>query len=150
MPPIIRSVLAVLAGGLVGVLVVSGMDSLVGRAYPLPAGTDPDDPFSLAQGIAAMSLPPLLLMLTGWVIAAGAGSYLAARLAGRAPLPHGLVVTALLLLATVANLMAIPHPTWMWPGAIILIPLAGWVAGRLVPAPRAAAQPAVEQTSATR
>ena len=38
---------------------------------------------------------------------------------------HGMIVAVFVLVATVANLAAIPHPTWLWPAAIILIPAAG-------------------------
>jgi hypothetical protein len=72
----------------------------------------------------------LIVLLLGWVTAAAAGAFVATRLSpgwGRTP---GLIVTALLLVATIANLVAIPHPPWIWAGAIILIPAAGWLATR--------------------
>jgi hypothetical protein len=43
---------------------------------------------------------------------------------------YGLVVAALLLIATIANLRALPHPTWLWAAAILLIPAAGWTVSR--------------------
>ena len=132
MHPTIRSALVLLAGVVLSVMVVILADMLVGSLYPLPAGTDTNDQESMRKAVAAMPAPAFLLLLAGWVAAAGAGAYLAARLATRSVATHGMIVALFVLIATVANLAAIPHPTWLWPAAIILIPAAGWVATRLV------------------
>ena len=131
MHPIIRSALVLLAGVVVAVLVVILADTIVGTLYPLPPGTDMNDPESMRTAIAAIPRPAFLLLLAGWVVAAGAGAYLAARLATRLATMHGMIVALFVLVATVANLAAIPHPTWLWL-AIILIPAAGWLGTRLV------------------
>ncbi len=131
MHPMIRSALVLLAGVVVAVLVVVLTDTVVASIYPLPAGTDPHNSETMRQAVAAMPAAALLLLLAGWVLAAGAGSYLATRLATRSPATHGLIVALFVLMATVANLAAIPHPVWLWPAAIILIPAAGWAAARL-------------------
>lgn len=128
----IRSALVLVAGVGVAVLVVVLMDTLVGSMYPLPAGTDLNDRENLRLVIEAMPAGAFILLLAGWVLAAGAGAYLAARLATRSAALHGLIVAGFVLIATVANLAAIPHPVWLWPAAIILIPAAGWAATRLV------------------
>jgi len=135
MHPTIRSALALLGGVVAAVLVVIVMDTVAGSIYALPAGTDPNNPESIRQAVAGMPAAAHLLLLVGWVLAAGAGSYLAARLATYAHATHGLIVALFLLVATVSNLARIPHPLWLWPAAIILIPAAGWVATRLVARP---------------
>jgi hypothetical protein len=48
-----------------------------------------------------------------------------------------MIVALFVLVATVANLAKIPHPLWLWPATIILIPAAGWAAARLVARPTA-------------
>ena len=131
MHPTIRSALVLLAGVVVAVLVVILADTLVGTLYPLPAGTDMNDEDSMRTAIAAMPRAAFLLLLAGWMVAAGAGAYLAARLATRSAVLHGMIVALFVLMATVANLAAIPHPPWLWL-AIILIPAAGWIGTRLV------------------
>lgn len=131
MHPWIRSALVLFAGVVVAVLVVSLMDGVVTSIYPFPAGTDPKNPESLRQGIATLPASAFLLLVAGWALATGAGSYLAARLATQSAATHGLIVTLFVLVATVANLARIPHPLWMWPAAIILIPAAGWGSARL-------------------
>jgi hypothetical protein len=130
MNPTIRSALVLLAGVVAAVLVVVLVDTLVGSMYPLPDGTDLNDPASMRAALAAMPAAAFVLLLGGWVVAAAVGAYLAARLAMRSPALHGLIVAIFVLIATVANLAAIPHPMWLWPAAIILIPAAGWAAAK--------------------
>jgi hypothetical protein len=132
MHPMIRSALVLLAGVVVSVIVVVLMDALVGRVYPFPAGSDISNPESLRQAIAALPVAAFALLVVGWALAAGAGAYVAARLATHASAIHGLIVALFVLVATVSNLAKIPHPVWMWPAAIILIPAVGWLATRLV------------------
>jgi hypothetical protein len=138
MQPTIRSALVLLGGVIAAVFVVILMDTLVGNIYSLPAGTDASNPESLRQAVAALPVAAFVILVAGWVLAAGVGSYLAARLATHARVVHGMIVALFVLVATVANLAKIPHPLWLWPATIILIPAAGWAAARLVVRPTVA------------
>ena len=135
MPPLVRSALVLLAGVVVAVIVVTIGDTVAGRIYSLPPGVS-GDPESLRQAVAALPTAAFLLLLAGWVLAGAAGSYVAARIATHDRVIHGTIFTLFVLVATVGNLAAIPHPTWLWPAVIILIPAAGWLATRLVVRPR--------------
>ena len=132
MHPTIRSALVLLGGVIVSVLVVILVDTLIGMMYPLPPGTDHNDRAAMARAVAVMPTSAFVFFAIGWVVAAASGAYVAARLATRSPALHGMIVAIFVLVATVANLAAIPHPAWLWPAAIILIPAAGWFATRLV------------------
>ena len=132
MQPTIRSALVLLAGVVASVLIVLLMDAVVGRMYPLPPGTDMRNPESLRQAVAALPVKAFVLLVVGWALAAGVGAYVGARLATHAHAIHGMIVALFVLVATVSNLARIPHPVWMWPAAIVLIPLAGWLAAKLV------------------
>jgi sorbitol-specific phosphotransferase system component IIBC len=138
MAPTIRSALVLLAGVIAAVFVVILMDTLVGNIYSLSAGTDASNPDSLRQAVAALPVAAFVILVAGWVLAAAVGSYLAARLATHARAIHGMIVALFVLVATVANLAKIPHPFWLWPATIILIPAAGWVAAKLVALPTVA------------
>lgn len=136
MQPTVRSALVLLAGVVVAVIVVSIGDAVAGSIYSLPAGIDRSNPESMRQAVAGLPTAVFLLLLAGWVLSAAVGSYVAARLASHARAIHGLIVAVFVLVATVSNLVAIPHPIWLWPAVIILIPAAGWLATRLVVRPR--------------
>ena len=130
MPPAVRNVLACVAGVLLGFVTVTITDMIVHRLYPLPPGVDPKDPAALSAAISGMPTMTFVLLVLGWALAAAVGAYAAARLATRSPMACGLTVAGILLLATLANLRMLPHPTWMWGAAIILLPLAGWLAAK--------------------
>jgi hypothetical protein len=136
MQPTVRSALVLLAGVVAAVIVVSLGDAVAGSIYSLPAGIDRSNPESMRQAVAGLPTAAFLLLLAGWVLAAAVGSYVASRTATHARAIHGLIVALFVLVATVSNLTAIPHPTWLWPATIILIPAAGWLATRLVVRPR--------------
>ena len=130
MPPAVRNVLACVAGVLLGFVTVTITDMIVHRLYPLPPGVDPMDPAAVAAAIPSMPTMTFVLLVLGWALAAAVGAYTAARLATRSELTCGLTVAGVLLLATLMNLRMLPHPTWMWPAAIVLLPLFGWLAAK--------------------
>jgi hypothetical protein len=132
MQPMIRSALVLLAGVVAALFVVILMDTMAGNIWALPAGTDPNNPDSMRQAVATLPVAAFLLLLVGWVLASGIGSYVAARFATHARATHGLIVALFVLVATVGNLAKFPHPAWLWVASIILIPAAGWAATKLV------------------
>lgn len=131
MPLVVRQLVALLAGVVSAVVVVSLSDAVVGRAFPLPVGTDLHDAASMRAAMEAMPAAAMLMLVAGWALAAGIGAYAAVRLApGRAVL-LGASVVAILLVATIANLFALPHPAWLWPASLVAIPAAGWIGARM-------------------
>jgi hypothetical protein len=106
---VFRSVLAVLAGVVVAIVLIVAVEFANSRMF-WPAGADPNDPEKVKEVIAAQPLAAFLVVLLGLGTFVGAG--LAAFLAGRAPLVHGLVVGVVFLTASIFNLASIPHPLW--------------------------------------
>jgi len=126
----VRNVLAAVGGAAAAIAVVALSDLLVGRIVPLPSSVDLQTPERARAAIAAVPLPALVLLVSGWALAGGIGAFVAARLSAGRRMLVGLIVAALLVLATVANLAMVPHPAWMWPAALVLIPLLGWLGAR--------------------
>lgn len=147
MPSALRSVLAVIAGIGVGVGVVSLFDLVVSRMYPPPPGMDMSNPESIRQVVSAMPVPAFIILLVGWTVASAAAAYIAARVAPRAPMTHALIAAAFLFTATLLNLMLVPHPTWMLPTTLILLPATAVVTARAM-AGRAAARRAAAKGTA--
>src|SRR5205807_3483371 len=92
---IVRRIGAVIAGMIVAVLIVFASEGIGHKIYPPPPGTDMHDMAKVKAFVATLPLSVLLIVLTGWLIATFAGTWLAARIAGT-PIP-GYVVGALLL-----------------------------------------------------
>src|ERR1700720_4304495 len=100
MQPMIRSALVLLAGVVAALFVVILMDTVAGNIYALPAGIDPNNPERMRQAVATLPVAAFLLLLTGWVLAGGVGSYIATRFATHARATHGLIVALFVLVAT--------------------------------------------------
>jgi hypothetical protein len=123
MPPILRSILAVLAGIIVGFVVVAALEFLDTTLFPLPAGLDLHDTAAMKQAMAHAPLAALILVLVGWGISALLGSWVAARIARAPKVLHGMIVGIFLLGAAITDMLEFPHPVWFWIcGLLIFLP----------------------------
>jgi hypothetical protein len=118
-----RRVYAVLAALAVAWSIVFMIETLSGRMMPLPAGTNALDADQIKRALEAGEVPfsAMLLVLCGWLLAAYAGGKTASRLGGR--VGAVIVFTVLFTTIIVLNLLALPHPTWMWIGGCLGVPL---------------------------
>ena len=123
MPPVARSVIAIVVGFLViGVLAI-GTDAIVKSAVPGVFG--PDD---------RVDSVPWLLIIQLYVFAyAVFGCWLAARMAPNRPMRHALILGALGLAFNIAGTIALwdKMPAWYHIVALALVMPAAWVGGRI-------------------
>jgi len=126
---ILRSLAAVLAGMIAAIILIVLLEALGHHLFPPPPGIDTSSTHSLEEAMKAGKIPPgaLASVLVGWVVAALGGSWVGARLAGRAPMAHGLTVGAIELALAIAMMLSMPHPLWIWAAALIGIPGAAWL-----------------------
>jgi hypothetical protein len=139
MKSFIRSILSIVAGVIVAGLFIVGIETIGQRMYPPPPGLDLKNPEVLREMVRAMPLAAIGSVLLAWVIGALAGAWVAARIAMQWQIGHAGVISAIVLAGAVANMLMIPHPVWMWVGALVLIPLAAYVGGRWATRVRSAA-----------
>lgn len=128
-----RAVLAVVAGLVTGSVVISIIEWLSHRVYPLPP-LDVNDAVALRAAVATLPLMALVLVVVGWAIGTFAGARTAVAISPRPRVAW--IVGALFLASTAINLYLIPHPTWMavaGPGGVAV---AAWLAGHLAPGPQ--------------
>jgi hypothetical protein len=121
-----RAILAIVAGCVLSVLVVAGVDALAHLIYPPPAGVDLRDPAAMRIIIAEMPVGAFVIIVSGWILAAGLGAGLATRLSRTSKTWPGWAVGGVTLAATGINLFTIAHPVWVVIAALIGIPLATW------------------------
>ena len=141
----LRRILAVIAGFVTAGVVVMVFEMTNGRFfYP--------DLAKQAEGVtdrevvrAILAKAPVgafLVVLLGWASGSVAGAWVAAWIARRAAVRHGLILGGLLTLAAIAINLMIPPPLWYWiPSLVILLP-AAYVGAQLAPQPAAAPQAA--------
>jgi hypothetical protein len=120
---VLRSIGAVLAGIVVGVILSIGTDLALQAAGIFPPFSEPE-----------MFTTPLLLLATVYrSLYSVAGSYLAARLAPHHPMGHALVLGIMGLVACIAGAVANWGAGAEWyPLALVVVALpCAWVGGKL-------------------
>jgi hypothetical protein len=131
MRPAVRSFLAVIAGAVVAFALVAAIEAAGHAAYPVPADVEFSDPQALAAYVQAMPLGAWLFVLAAWVLAALGGGVAAGLIARRRLREHAAVVGALVLAATVANLLMVAHPAWFNVAGVAGVVLATLASARI-------------------
>lgn len=123
MPPVARSVAAVVVGFLVIGMLAIGTDGIVKATVPGVFG--PDDRVD--------SVPWLLIIQLYVFVYAAFGCWLAARMAPNRPMRHALILGALGFAFNIAGTIALwdKMPAWYHIVALALVMPAAWVGGRI-------------------
>jgi putative membrane protein (TIGR04086 family) len=131
MPKIVRSILALLVGAFVGGAANMAIINVNSMLFPLPVGTDSNDIAALRAAVT--QAPPTALLLPIVAHAGGTlvGAWVAAKLAGRAALVHGLIIGFFFLAGGIAAAFILQPPVWFTIIDLILYLPAGWLGGRL-------------------
>ncbi|MGI8672468.1 MAG: hypothetical protein ACR2LU_07645 [Luteitalea sp.] len=107
-----RSTLAIVAGLVIAFGLVATIEAIGHAIYPVQA-FDADDPERIRAAMASLPLGALVIVVAAWWIASFTGGAIAAALARHRPLLHAGAIGGLVLAATVANLVMLPHPAWV-------------------------------------
>lgn len=126
-----RRIAAVLVGIFVAFGLVFCIEMIGHQVYPAPSGLDFHKPEVVAEYMKTLPIGAFMFVLGGFALGALGGGFVAARIAGVKPFVFAGIIGALMLAATIANLMMIPHPLWFSIAAIALIVVATVLAGRL-------------------
>jgi len=131
-PPVVRTVVAVVVGTVVAFVLVGVIEAVGELAYPPPAGVDFRAPGQLASYMERLPAGALAFVLAAWIVATFAGGLVAAWIARPRAALAAAIVGALVLAATIMNVVLIPHPAWMVAAGVAGIAVAAWLAGRLM------------------
>jgi hypothetical protein len=132
---LLRLILAVIVGLIVGSIVMQTIHTLCQPMYPPPEGLDPSDMDSWEETKAWMKTLPngayVIAMLAHWA-GTVVGVVVAMFITGRRALRPAVIVGILFTLAGIANIFMMPHPAW-FPFVDLLgyLPLA-WFVGKLL------------------
>jgi hypothetical protein len=122
-----RKFLGILAGLIVALLLVSAADMLSTAIHPPPPGLDLRNPVQLKTFVDSVPLSAKIVLLIGYNLAAFVGGWVAARAGKGAARVHA-SIGILVLIGTLFNLAAIPHPLWFGIAAVVSL-IATTVAG---------------------
>jgi hypothetical protein len=128
MVKVLRSVLAIIAGLLVGFLAMAVGEMIGHHVVPLPPGMDMHD----ADALKAMPAGAFVSVLLAWAVGTFAGAWVASKVAAVGKLWHGMAIGGVFFAATVAIMLHIPHPVWVMVVGLVSLPpvayLGAWLA----------------------
>jgi hypothetical protein len=127
---ILRSVLAVIVGAIVGGVVTFIVELPGIFLYPPPEGVDYQDAAAMTAWMKTLPAQAMALVLAAWTIGAFAGAFTAAKIARSGKMVVAVIVSLISLAAAAYYIQAYEHPSWMWV-SVALLPLAGLLGGTL-------------------
>lgn len=116
---VIRSAASVIAGLIVALLFVIGVEGVSSILHPFPPGLDPTDFEACKAHVARYPADVLGFVVLAWGTAVFVSSWLSTRLGTGKHLAHGIVVGSILLAAVVFNMAMLPYPNWFWLNLIV-------------------------------
>lgn len=117
---------------LVAVVVIMVVQQINLALFPLPEWVDVNNPEHLTQIMANLPLGALLMVELSYLLGSLAAGVVLAKTTKRHSLKLILVVGAVLTLAGMANLLAVPHPVWLAILTTVTYIPAVWFASRVV------------------
>lgn len=130
MHPILRNILAVIAGWFIGSIINMGLVMAGHSIFPIE-GVDPNDMEALASVMPTLDFKYFIFPFLAHALGTLVGAAVAALLAGTHKLTMALIVGALFLIGGIAACFLIPAPTWFIIAdlALAYIPMA-WLGGK--------------------
>jgi len=132
MNPIFRNTLAVVAGGIVGMVVNMGIIMLSGAVIPPPEGVDVSDVESIKAHIHLYEPKHFLFPFLAHALGTLVGAYVAALIAINNKMRPAIVVGVFFLIGGIMAVQMIPGPIWFAALDLVMayIPMA-WLGSRL-------------------
>lgn len=127
--PIVRGIVAVVAGLVAAFAVVFVCEALGHMLYPPPPGLDISNPDDQKRMMEVIPTGAKVAVVIAWFLGTLAGSLVAVKI-GRRPL-YAWVIAGITILLSIVTTMMFPHPVWMIVAAVVLPVLAAVLAIRL-------------------
>ena len=131
MNPVLKNILAVVLGWLIGSIVNMGLVVTGHSVYPIE-GVDPNDIEAMAEVMPALGSEYFLFPFLAHALGTLVGAFIAAKIAVTHKMTFALVIGVIFLLGGIWVSTMIPAPTWFTATDLILayLPMA-WLGGKL-------------------
>jgi len=120
-----------IAAGVAGVVIAMVMVWLVEKVghavYPPPPDLDFADADAMRAYVETVPLGALLFVAAAWFIGTLCGTCAACAIGTAKPMIFAMVVGGLMLIATIINLVMIPHPMWFSVLGVVGIMIGAWL-----------------------
>lgn len=132
MNPIVRNIIAVIVGLLVGGIVNSLLVGMSGSIVPLPEGVDPNDIESIKANLHLYEAKHFIMPFIAHALGALVGAFVAAKIAANNNMKFAIAIGAFYLLGGIAAVVMIGGPIWFIVLDLVVayIPM-GYLGGKL-------------------
>jgi hypothetical protein len=124
---ILRSVLGIVLGLIIGGIVITGVQMVNILIHPVPAGLDPANPDDLKLVLTHLPVTALIGLLLSYLFGVFFAAFAAAKVAGRSEVLHGFIISLIFAFAGIRNFNAISAPTWVVIAAFVIFFGAGFM-----------------------
>ncbi len=132
MTPILKNIVAVIGGVIVGMVVNMGLVSISGSIIPPPEGVDPSNMESLKENMHLFQPKHFIMPFLAHALGTLAGAFVAAFVAVGSKMKFALGIGVFFLIGGIAAVSMLPAPIWFNILDLVgaYLPMA-WIGGRL-------------------
>jgi len=132
MIPILKNILAVVIGFLVGSAVNMGLIMISGSVIPLPEGVDNTTMEGLAKGMHLLEPKHFIFPFLAHALGTLVGAFIAAKVSANNHMKFALGIGLFFMIGGIINVMMLPSPMWfnVLDIALAYIPMA-WIGAKL-------------------
>lgn len=132
MNPILRNILAVITGLIIGSVVNMSIIMISGSVIPPPEGVDMTSQEGLEKGMHLLEAKHFIMPFLAHTVGTFAGAFLCALIAANHKLKFALGIGVFFLLGGIFNVIVLPAPLWFSVVDLMFayIPIA-WIAGKI-------------------
>lgn len=125
----VRMAMAGVAGVGSAFLVIAAIELVSHAVYAPTVMPDVSTREAMAAYVGSMPLGAFLLVLAAYVAGTVAGGFVGIALGRRYAMRFASLAGGVVLLASIANFAAVPHPPWFVVATLVDVPLAAWLTG---------------------
>ena len=122
-----KNIGAGIAGVVIAVAIVWLVEMVGHSVYPPPPNLDFADADAMRAYTSRLPIGAFLFVGGAWFVATLCGTFSACKIGTAEPIVFAGVVGGLMLIATAANLIMIPHPLWFSMLGVVGIIVAAWL-----------------------
>lgn len=112
MNPILKNILAIIAGIIIGIIVNIGIIMISEIIIPIPEGVDNTTTEGLKAGMHLFEAKHFIMPFLAHTLGAFIGAFVAAKLAASHKMKFAIAIGAFFLLGGIASVFMLPSPTW--------------------------------------
>ncbi|MCB9246797.1 MAG: hypothetical protein H6606_10255 [Flavobacteriales bacterium] len=114
-------VLGILAGMLIGGVVVGFVEGIGHEMFPLPEGFDSNNKDNIRAYLDTAPTLAILMVPIAWIVGAFCASFIATLIAPKYWRSNRFIISAIFLILSIAMLTMLPSTWYMWAIALLLL-----------------------------